>query len=92
LIKDALLGKANIPKSDEEINEKTEEGKVLMKNADLNEIVYTESILSIDIRSSSSKIVSASSKDVRVESTLMETLHRLRIISRRSLILFLPLH
>jgi hypothetical protein len=37
----------NIPNSDEEINEKTEEGKVLMKNADLNEMAYTELILSI---------------------------------------------
>jgi hypothetical protein len=38
---DVLLDKVNIPKSDEEINEKDEEGKALMKNADLNEMVYT---------------------------------------------------
>jgi hypothetical protein len=37
-LKDALLAKVNIPKSGEEINENTEEGKVLMKNADINEI------------------------------------------------------
>jgi hypothetical protein len=52
-----LLGKVNIPKSDEEINRKSEEGKVLMMNADLNEMAYTEFILSIDLRMSSGKVV-----------------------------------
>jgi hypothetical protein len=52
-----LLGKVNIPKSDEEIYEKIEEGKVLMKNADLIEMAYTEVTLSIDVRSSSGKVV-----------------------------------
>jgi hypothetical protein len=33
--KDVMLGKVNIPKSDEEINEKTEKVKFLMNNADI---------------------------------------------------------
>jgi hypothetical protein len=55
--KDVLLGKVNIPKYDEEINQKTEEGKVLMQNADLHEMVYKELILSIDVRISSGEVV-----------------------------------
>jgi hypothetical protein len=47
----------NIPKSYEDINEKTEEGKVLMKDVDLNAMAYMEVILLIDIRSSIGKIV-----------------------------------
>jgi hypothetical protein len=54
--KDVSIGELNIAKSDEE-NEKTEEGKVLMKNAHLNEIAYTELIPSIDVRSSSGKVL-----------------------------------
>jgi hypothetical protein len=37
-------------------------------------------------------LCSASSKDVRVETTLVETLHWLGLSSKRNLILFLPLH
>jgi hypothetical protein len=43
---DMLLGKVKIPKSDEEIDEKE---IILVNNADLNEINYTELILLIDI-------------------------------------------
>jgi hypothetical protein len=57
VFKDLLLFKVNSPKSDEEINENTEIVKVLMNNADLNEMTYTDLILSIDIRSSSGKVV-----------------------------------
>jgi hypothetical protein len=35
-IKDVLLGKVSIPKTNEEINEKTDEGKIMMKIFDLN--------------------------------------------------------
>jgi hypothetical protein len=55
--KDVLLGKVNIPKSGEEINEKTEEVKALMKNAGLNEMAYMELILLIDVRNSNGKVV-----------------------------------
>jgi phosphohistidine swiveling domain-containing protein len=44
-----FLGKANMPKSDQDVDKKTEEGKVLIKNAVLNKMVYTELILSIDL-------------------------------------------
>ena len=54
-IKDVLLGKVSIPKTNEEINEKTDEGKIMMKIFDLNELAYTELILSIDVRTSSGK-------------------------------------
>jgi hypothetical protein len=55
-----FLGNINIQKSEEEINEKTEERKVFMKNADLNEMDYSELILSIKVRSSSGKVSVAS--------------------------------
>jgi hypothetical protein len=54
---DVLLGKMNIPKSDEEIDENTEEGKVLIKNVVLNEMGYTDLILSIDARRINGKVV-----------------------------------
>jgi hypothetical protein len=38
-------------------NEKTEQGKFLMENGDINEIAYTELIISIDVRRSSGKVV-----------------------------------
>ena len=41
-IKDVLLGKLQIPKSSEEFEEKTEEGRKLLKNADLNELAFTK--------------------------------------------------
>jgi hypothetical protein len=52
-----LLGKVNIPKSDKEINVKTDLGKVLMKNASFNEMSYTEMIVSIEVRRNSCKAV-----------------------------------
>ena len=55
-IKNFLLGKVKILKTNEEINEKTDEGKVMMKIFNLNELAYTELILSIDVRTSSGKL------------------------------------
>ena len=55
-IKDVLLGKLQIPKSSEELDEKTEEGRKLLRNADLNELAFTELIISIDVSSSNGKI------------------------------------
>ena len=54
--KDVLLGKVQIPSSFEVIEEKTEEGKKLMRIIELNEIAFTELILSIDVSSSNGKI------------------------------------
>jgi hypothetical protein len=47
----------NIPNSDKEINENNEKVKVLMKNADLHEMAYTEMTLLTDVRCSSGKVV-----------------------------------
>ena len=55
-IKDVLLGKVKIPTSLDVIDEKTEEGKKLLRIADLNEIAFTELILSIDVSNSNGKI------------------------------------
>jgi hypothetical protein len=55
-IKDVLLGKVEIPSSLDVIDEKTEEGKKLLRIADLNEIAFTELILSIDVSNSNGKI------------------------------------
>jgi gag-polypeptide of LTR copia-type len=55
-IKDVLLGKVEIPTSLDVIDEKTEEGKKLLRIADLNEIAFTELILSIDVSNSNGKI------------------------------------
>jgi hypothetical protein len=52
-IKDIFLGKITIPKNNDEINEKKDEGKSI---SDFNELAFTELILSIDIRTSSGKV------------------------------------
>jgi len=51
--KDVFLGKVTIPKTTKEINKKTDDGKIMMKIFDLNELAYTELILSIDVRTCS---------------------------------------
>jgi maltooligosyltrehalose synthase len=56
IIKDILHCKVTIPKINEEINEKIDEGKSKLKISDLNEIAYTELILPINIRNSSGKV------------------------------------
>jgi hypothetical protein len=55
-IKDVLLGKVLIPKSSEVFDEKTDEGKRMLRIIDLNEMAFTELVLSIDVSSSSGKI------------------------------------
>jgi thermostable 8-oxoguanine DNA glycosylase len=50
------LGKLQIPKTSEELKEKSEEGRRMMKNADLNKLAFTELILSIDVSNCSGKI------------------------------------
>jgi hypothetical protein len=51
-----LLGKVLIPKSSEVFDEKTDEGKRMLRIIDLNEMAFTELVLSIDVSSSSGKI------------------------------------
>jgi len=55
-IKDFLPGKVTIPRTNDEINEKTDEGKLMLEIFNLNELAYTELILSIDVRTTSSKM------------------------------------
>jgi hypothetical protein len=54
--KDVLLGKVRIPMTDEDYEVDTEEGKKLRIAADMNELVYTELILSIDDKTSNGKV------------------------------------
>jgi hypothetical protein len=51
-IKDILLGKVTIPKT----NEKTDEVNSQLKISNLNKLTYTELILSIDLRTSIGKV------------------------------------
>ena len=53
--KDLLLGKLSIPTCDEEFDETSEIGKKKSRAIELNEIAYTELILSIDVKTSSGK-------------------------------------
>jgi hypothetical protein len=39
-----------IPKFDESVDEDSDEGKKLLKNAEINEVAFTELILSIDTK------------------------------------------
>jgi hypothetical protein len=55
-IKDVLLGKLQIPKTSEEMEEKSEEGRRMIKNSDLNKLAFTDLILSIHVSNSSGKI------------------------------------
>jgi hypothetical protein len=55
-IKDVLLGKVLIPKSSEVFDEKTDEGKTILRIIDFNEMTFTELVLSIDVSSISGKI------------------------------------
>ena len=48
--KDLLLGKLSIPKVDDVFDEISEEGKKMTKVIELNEIAYTELILSIYVK------------------------------------------
>jgi hypothetical protein len=66
-IKDVLLGKLQIPKTSEELEEKSEEGRRMIKNADLNELAFTELILSIDVSNSSGKIAFGIKKNLEDE-------------------------
>jgi hypothetical protein len=54
--KDLLLGKLSIPKVDEEIDETSYIGKKKSIIIKLNEMAYTELILSIDVKASSDKV------------------------------------
>ena len=54
--KDVLLGKVRIPKTDEDYEMDSEEGQKLTIATDMNELAYTELILSIDDKTSNGKV------------------------------------
>jgi hypothetical protein len=54
--KDVLLGKVRIPMTDEDYEVDIEEGKKLGIAAHMNELAYTELILSIDDKISNGKV------------------------------------
>ena len=56
-IKGILLGKLTIPKTNEEFNEKADEGKKMMKIFDYHELAHTELVLFINVKTSSGKVV-----------------------------------
>jgi hypothetical protein len=51
-----LLGKVKVPRTDEDYDMESEEGKKLTIAADMNELAYTELILSIDEKTSYGKV------------------------------------
>jgi hypothetical protein len=51
-----LLGKVKVPRTDEDYDMESEEGKKLTIAADMNELAYTELILSIDDKTNSGKL------------------------------------
>jgi hypothetical protein len=55
-LKDALLGKVKVTRTDEDYDMESEEGKKLTIAANMNESVYTELILSIDDKTRSGKV------------------------------------
>jgi tellurite resistance-related uncharacterized protein len=55
-LKDVLLGKVKVPRTDEDYDMESEEGKKLTIAADMNELAYTELIFSIDDKTSSGKV------------------------------------
>jgi tellurite resistance-related uncharacterized protein len=56
VFKDVLLGKVKLPKIDEDYDMESEEEKTLTIAADMNELAYTELILSIDDKTSGGKV------------------------------------
>jgi hypothetical protein len=54
--KDLLLGKFSIPTVDEKFDEGTKSGKKKSIAIEMNEIAYTQLILSIDVKTSSGKV------------------------------------
>jgi hypothetical protein len=89
--KDLLLGKLSIPMLDEKFDEGTESGKKKSIAIELNEIAYTEVILSIDVKTSSGKVAFNLIKAVRAKTTQMVMLLLHGKGSRRSMSLSLLL-
>jgi hypothetical protein len=54
--KDVLTEKLSIPKADEEFDKDSDMGKKMLNVIELNKVAYTELLLSIDVKTSNSKI------------------------------------
>jgi hypothetical protein len=54
---DVLLGKFKVPRTDEDYDMESEEGKKLTMTADMNELAYTDLSLLIDDNTSCEKVV-----------------------------------
>jgi hypothetical protein len=89
--KDLLLGKLSIPTVDEKFDEGTESGKKKSIAIELNEIAYTELILSIDVKTSSEKLLLILLKALRAKIIQMAMLLLHGKGSRRSMSLSLLL-
>jgi hypothetical protein len=72
--KDLLLGKLSIPTVDEKFDVGTESGKKKSFAIEMNEIAYTELILSMDVNTSSGKLLLILLKAVRAKTTQMAML------------------
>jgi hypothetical protein len=86
-----LLGKLSIPTVDEKFDEGTESGKKKSIAIELNEIAYTELILSIDVKTSSEKLLLILLKALRAKIIQMAMLLLHGKGSRRSMSLSLLL-
>jgi hypothetical protein len=89
--KDVLIGKLSIPKADEEFDEVSDLGKRMSRSIELNEIAYTELILSIDVKTSNGKMHSILLRDIRIRIILTVMQLVLGRSSRISMNLILPL-
>jgi hypothetical protein len=66
--KDLLLGKVKVPRTDEDYDIESEEGKKLTIASDINESAYIELIFSIDDKTRSGKVTFNLVKGCRTKS------------------------
>ena len=64
--KDVLLVKTQIPKTLDVMNDKTDEGKRMLKITELNQIAFTELALALDVSRDTGKIAFIIIKSVRL--------------------------
>ena len=67
---DIFLGKLSIPKADQEFDEVSDIEKIMSKIIELDEIAYTELILSVDVKNSNGKIFFKIVKECKIISII----------------------
>jgi hypothetical protein len=67
-----LFSKLQIPKTSEEFEEKSKEGRRMMKNADLNKLAFTELILSINVSDCNGEIAFGTLKGCKMKDNKVE--------------------